>query len=522
MIAWRVCTSIAITLTLLQAVLPRSVREGVSGHKGTAPRVKVVVVIFDGLRPDYITKERMPALHAFAQRGVTGAAHHSLFPTVTRVNASALVTGAGPNANGILDNSVYLPSVDSATSLNTGDGKAMAHADSVLGGRLLTVPTIPDLLAASGRRVMVASAGSSGSAYLLAGAGRAPTVNAEYTAPRSLRRLADGVLGKAPPDASPNLALNARAVDALLRIGIDSLDVDVAYLWLSDPDHTVHGAGIGSTIGDASIRAADGEFGRMLTGLNDRGLTEQVNVIVVSDHGFSTHAGRNAPMSSVLTPFRDRVTIAGGAVYVRRGGDSTRAEVVRALQASPAIGAVFTRESPNTRRRGAGIEPGTLSFTSIGWNHERAGDVLFSANWSHDTNSAGFGGRTEQAGTAGHGTTSPYDIAATLVAAGPAIRASSRSQVPTSNADIAPTLLHLLGVTVPSSMSGRVLHELLRDGPLPDAVRVRRDQVSVHVTKANASTDYRVVLHRSRVGTAVYIDSTITSRMLVRGATVRR
>ena len=274
----------------------------------------------------------------------------------------------------------------------------------------------------------------------------------------------------------------------------------------------MHGAGIGSAIGDSSITAADREFGRMLRGLQARGLTDKVDVIVVSDHGFSSHAGRDAPIASVLAAFRDRVTVAGGAIYVRRGGDSTRAAVVRALQSAPSVGAIFTRSAPGGTAAGTGLEPGTLSFASIGWNHARAGDVLFSANWSHAVNSAGFRGRTEQAGTAGHGTTSPYDINATLIAAGPHIRRASRSNVPSSNADIAPTVLHLLGVPVPAAMPARVLHELLHTGPAPSAVLVKRESVTAAVAADRSDHGYSVTLYRSRVGAAVYVDSTVTTR----------
>ena len=503
----------ASLLVLPWLLSPRTLAPA-SGEVRAERRLKAVIVVFDGLRPDYVTGARMPMLHAFAQRGTASAAHHSLFPTVTRVNASALATGAGPGQHGILDNTIFLPLVDSTRGLNTSDGSAMAHADTVLGGTLLTLPTMPQLLSAAGRRVMIASAGSSGSAYLLAGAGRAPTVNAEYTAPLALQSLAQAVLGDPPADDSPNLGLNARAVDALLRLGVDSLDVDVAYLWLSDPDHTVHGAGIGSAIGDSSIRAADREVGRMLRGLQQRGLSDKVDVFVVSDHGFSTHAGRDAPITSVLAPLRDRITVAGGAVYVRRGGDTTRAAVVRTLQASPSVGAIFTGATEGRSAGTAGVEPGTLSFASIGWAHVRSGDVLFSANWSHDGNAAGFRGRTEQAGTAGHGTTSPHDITATLIAAGPNIRRASRSAVPTSNADIAPTVLHLLRVPVPQSMTGRVMHEVLRSGPRPSTVRVIRDTVTAAVAASGVRAGYRVTLYRSRVASATYVDSTITTRIV--------
>jgi len=472
-------------------------------------RVRAVVVVFDGLRPDYVTAARMPNLHAFGASGVVSTAHHSLFPTVTRVNASALITGANPGTHGVLDNIIYLPAVDSARALNTGDATDMMRADRALSGQLLMVPTLPYLLRAQGKRVVVASAGSSGSAYLLGGAGRAIILQNELVLPQQYEAMVRTMLGPPPVDASPNLAANARAVDALLRIGIDSVNTDVGFLWLSDPDHTAHGAGVGSAMADSSIRAADREFGRLLQGLHERGLDGQVDVFVVSDHGFSTHAGRDAPIGTVLAPFKDRIVVAGGAVYVRRGGDTTRSDVVRALQAAAPIGAIFTK----ARRDGAASEPGTLPYDSIGWSSARSGDVLFSADWSHTMNAASMAGRTEQGGTAGHGTSSPYDIVATLIARGPHVRAAAGTNVASSNADIAPTLLHLLGMPSAPSMTGRALTELLRDGPAIANMRVVRDSlVAVTTLPAPSSLRYRVTAYRTRVGRTLYFDSTQTQR----------
>jgi len=476
---------------------------------GRAPRVRAVVVVFDGLRPDYVIAKRMPNLYAFGASGVVSTAHHSLFPTVTRVNASALITGAALGTHGVLDNIVYLPAVDSTHTLNTGDAADMMRADRALGGQLLMVPTLPDLLGAQGKRVVVASAGSSGSAYLLGGAGRAISLQNELVLPQRFESMVRTMLGPPPVDASPNLAANARAVDALLRIGIDSIDTDVGFLWLSDPDHTAHGAGVGSVMADSSIRAADREFRRLLQGLHDRGLEGQVDVFVVSDHGFSTHAGRDAPIGAVLAPFKDRIVVAGGAVYVRRGGDSTRRDVVRALQAAAPIGAIFTK----ARGDGAATEAGTLPFDSIGCSNTRSGDVLFSADWWHARNTASMTGRTEQAGTAGHGSSSPYDIKATMIARGPHLRVAVRTRVASSNADIAPTLLHLLGMPRAPSMTGRALTELLRDGPGLSSVRMMRDSlVAVTTLPAPSSLRYRVTAYRTRVGGTLYFDSTRTRR----------
>jgi arylsulfatase A-like enzyme len=474
------------------------------------PRLRALVVIVDGLRPDLITTTRTPHLAAFGARGVVGGAHHAIVPTVTRVNASALVTGAGPSRHGILDNTIFLPAVDSARVLDTGNGAVMERADSILEHRLLTVPTLPDLLAARGLRMAVASSGSSGSAFLLAGAGRAPLVNTTMVRPRALETVVTQRLGPYEAlEGAPNLVANARAVDALLRVVIDSLDPDVAMLWLSDPDHTAHRAGLGSMLADSAMRAVDREVGRVVAGLAGRGLDAQTTVFIVSDHGFSTQAGREAPLRQVLAPFRSSIVEAGGAVYLRSGHEQVLDSIVQTLQASPAVGAVFTHGA----RPGdlVGRSPGTLSFAAADWAHARAGDVLVSANWSHERNAADIPGWTALAGVAGHGTTSPYDIRATLLVAGPGIRRGDTSAVPTANSDIAPTILSLLGGRPAPSMSGRVLDELFRNRAPVAATRVRRDS-AVASTTLPSGMRYRVTLHASTIGRTRYVDSTVVRR----------
>ncbi len=53
-----------------------------------APRHTQLVIVVDGLRPDYVTPAVMPRVYRLGQRGIVFTAHHSVFPTVTRVNAS--------------------------------------------------------------------------------------------------------------------------------------------------------------------------------------------------------------------------------------------------------------------------------------------------------------------------------------------------------------------------------------------------------------------------------------------------
>ena len=56
------------------------------------PGKRFLIVVLDALRPEFVTPELMPNLHAFAQAGVRFANSRSTFPTETRVNQSAVTT----------------------------------------------------------------------------------------------------------------------------------------------------------------------------------------------------------------------------------------------------------------------------------------------------------------------------------------------------------------------------------------------------------------------------------------------
>jgi arylsulfatase A-like enzyme len=60
-----------------------------------------------------------------------------------------------------------------------------------------------------------------------------------------------------------------------------------------------------------------------------------------------------------------------------------------------------------------------------------------------------------------HGSTSRFCIHNTLLAAGPDIRVGFRDELPSGNVDVAPTILHLLGVQPEKPFDGRILTEAL-------------------------------------------------------------
>ena len=472
-----------------------------------------LVMIVDGLRPDYVTAELMPRLTSLGQRGVSFQAHHAVFPTVTRVNSSSITTGAYPETHGLMGNSIYVPQVDATRSLDTADHEnlvAVAKAD----GPLLTAPSLAEILQKSGKTVFVASAGSSGSAFLLSPvAGTGAIINTDYIRPPELASRVSRRIGPSPPAATPNAPRNRYAVDAYLRMGLEDFHPDVTFIWFGDPDGTAHANGIGSEITRSALRLVDAEIGRIEDTLRSRGVLNRTNILVTSDHGFSTHTGE-LRLDALLQPFarpmsdgsRDIVN-AGGAVYLRGAPDESRLNgIVAALQQRPEIGAIFTRPGP--KGGSEGIVPGTLSFDVARWNHKRSGDILVSANWTDAVNKAGYKGTTAQSGVAGHGTSSMYDIHNTLIASGPDFRERTVSAIPTGNVDLAPTLLHLLGVPPAMTMTGRVIREALRSGPLPSSVKVDR----VVETVRTPDKRYEVSAHISVVGQHRYLDYTEVKR----------
>src|SRR5258708_2678042 len=85
---------------------PSSAQDTVSAHHGRG-RI-MILMIWDGLRPDLVTQRDTPNLFRMAREGVRFDRHHSIFPTLTMVNATALATGAPPGINGLEGNVFYL------------------------------------------------------------------------------------------------------------------------------------------------------------------------------------------------------------------------------------------------------------------------------------------------------------------------------------------------------------------------------------------------------------------------------
>jgi predicted AlkP superfamily pyrophosphatase or phosphodiesterase len=351
-----------------------------------------------------------------------------VFPTVTRVNASSYATGAYPGTHGLMGNTVYFPEVDALKGLNTGDARELMLISQATSGHLLTAPSLGEVLAAAGSRMMVFSSGSSGQAFLqnhtVSGGGM--VINPELILPSEMKADVYRNLGEPPPSGKPNIRQHDWATRGFLHYGTQTDGPLVSAIWYSDPDGSAHSDGIGSPRAMESIKAVDEQFGYILKTLETKGLLDSFNIIVTADHGFATDKGKVGLQEFLISKglkqsaVSDDVVVAGGALYVRNHDRRVVAKIVSNLQREPWVGAIFTKSNNDGSLQGS--IPGTLSFSSIHWNHARAGDILVDYNWDDGENSFGYKGSSFAKGVAGHGGSSPYEVHIPLIVSGPAFR----------------------------------------------------------------------------------------------------
>ncbi len=475
-----------------------------------ASDIRTLIVFFDGLRPDYITPEAMPNLYAFSKKGCYGKQHHSVFPTVTRVNSSSYSSGSYPATNGIMGNTVYFPEIDPKKGLNTGEASELNKITVATNGHLLTTVTLGEILQKAGASMMVFSSGSSGQALLqnhtVSGGA---VINTSMILPESLKPQLEKELGPIPPHAKPNSAQHQWVTDALIKYGLRLDGPMVSAIWFSDPDGTAHTDGIGVPSSMASIKSVDDQFGRIIADLEAKHLTSHFNIIVSADHGFVTHIGKDNMVDLLIKEGikkgkeSEEVVVAEGAIYVQNHDMPTIKKIVTLLQAQDWIGAIFTRAAKPGDEKG--IVEGTVSFDAIHWNHpSRAGDILVDYNWNDDKNNLGYAGSSFSRGVAGHGGFSPYEVHIALLASGPSFKKSFESNLPTSNVDLAPTILHIHQLPIPASMEGRVMNELLIEKN-NSPVTTPKKQIITSTAKYKGGT-YSLSVERTLLGKYQYVD----------------
>ena len=477
----------------------------------------VVVVVWDGMRPDFVSEETTPTLWKLAREGVTFRNHHAVYPSATMVNGTALVTGVYPGKNGVIANYEYRPEIDRSRSINIESQAAVSRGDEVSGGKFISVPTIAELVQGAGGRTVIASAKTVG--LLLdrhAGIGTAKncvTLFAGQTLPRDVLIPIVAALGPFPSAHLQRDAWTTKAVtDLLWKDGLPALSV----LWLGEPDLTEHESAPGAPPALAAIKSSDENLAALLSALDKQAVRETTDLFVVSDHGFST-IRRSIDLRKILsgagfvakTEFDDEpkpgdimlVGNGGSVLFYVIGHEAALVHrLVEFLQQSDFAGVIFTKQ---------GL-PGTFRLDDAKIDNPNAADVVMAFRWNDSRNQFGTPGMIDadwqrEAGKGTHATLSRFDMHNTLIAAGPDFRRGQTDDLTTGNVDLAPTILHILGIKLAQGMDGRVLSEAMVSVDQVAAGR-KTETKTIEAKKDFATGTWRQSMKISRVGSTTYLD----------------
>lgn len=492
-------------------------------RSGTPRTERVIVLVWDGMRPDYVTQELTPHLCALAASGSRYRRATGVFPSVTRPTTSSVSTGAYPATHGVIGNLFVGPPGDRAP-LDTGERAPLERLRAINGGRMLPVQTLAEAVAAAGRRFVALGSGSNGQVVLLDPEHAGTTIHVTFTHPGPLMAALTERFGPPPAKTIPVNPTNNWLNTVLTDYVLPEIAPDVAIMWQCEPDATQHAKGLGAPETLEAIRGNDARLGKLLAAVEASGVP--TTIIVASDHGHSTVTGMVRTRESLAEAgfgealAEGRLHLAEQALIIEDGpgADELRDAVGAWLAQQPWVGALVAWAN------GASAPPGALAPQAIYGDRARptfphAPAFTYSHAWTEEPNAHGAAGSavagfTESLAdfarlqgpivglnrlTSTHGTLSPRDQNTVLVLAGAGIRPGA-PDLPAAVIDLAPTVLALLGLPPLPDADGRALSESFADGPAPETVAVETEEVAVVASGT---------LRRHRVGQTTYLDTGI-------------
>lgn len=532
----------------------------------------VVLFVADGLRAGMVTEKNAPTMTALLTRGVRFANSHSLFPTFTTANASGMATGHHLADTGDFSNAIYVgfptrSAGDSVTPFLEND-KVLAEVNDHFGGNYLNEEAV--LRAAHKAGLSTAAIGKLGPVLIFDSTTKrdgSETIVFDDTTGRDggvglsdevTRKLAAASLAAQAPTRGDNggAGSNSKPGTTVANVSQQAWFSDVAakvvlpmfkdrnkpfvmVYWSRDPDGSQHNQGdslgklipgINGPTSLAAIRNADDNLAKILAALKEQGLDGTTDVILTSDHGFSTiskesatswaatqnYEGTNAgqlPQGfvaldlakglglKVFDPDNKNVEIVAGSgkgiskgdgligddaehpkvviaanggsdlVYIPSGDKALAAKVVELLSAQDYVSGLFVDDS-------LGKIPGTLPLSAISLKGTAATPTpAIAVNFRsfstgcNDPITCGVevADTPLQQGQGMHGSFSRADTRNIMGAAGPSFRQKFEDTAPASNADLGMTMAHLLDLKIAAKgrIVGRVLTEALPNGAMP-------------------------------------------------------
>ena len=306
----------------------------------------VLLFVADGLRARMVDDTTAPTMAAIAREGVSLRNSHSLFPTFTTANASAMATGHMLGDTGDFSNAIYTGSeiaaaANSVTPFLESD-PVLADVDEHFAGNYLDEATILKL--ARDKGYSTAAIGKVGPTLIFDHTERTGTqtilvddaTGSNRGIPLSqeiIARLKAADLPLVPPPRGANRNYGSATAPGTLTANVEQQAYFAAVAtkvilplfkerdrpfilvyWSRDPDGTQHYQGdsfnslvpgINGPTSLAAIRNADDNLTRLRDALRDLGLLDTTDIITVADHGFSTIAKESRTSATVKTKFAD-------------------------------------------------------------------------------------------------------------------------------------------------------------------------------------------------------------------------
>ena len=309
----------------------------------------LILFIPDGLRAMIVTPETAPAMAAVRDKGINFKNSHSLFPTFTMANGSAMATGHYLGDTGTFSNTIY-----TGYSVAAANGTVVpflevdtviADVDEHFGGNYLNEETILKL--ARDKGYSTAAMGKLGPTLIFDHTDRADRPglhsivvddatghkngvplsqemkDALAKANLPLETPSRGDNGKAgdfktPGTLSANTAQQAYFTDVATKIVLPMFKARnkpfVLVVWSRDPDGAQHNhgdslntitPGINGPTSLAGIKNADNNLAQLRKALDDLGLTDSTNIMIAADHGFSTISKESKTSPSAKITYED-------------------------------------------------------------------------------------------------------------------------------------------------------------------------------------------------------------------------
>jgi len=311
-----------------------------------SPARNVILFVADGLRQGSVNHEDAPAMSFVREHGVFFANSHSLYPTLTTPNASAIATGHYLGDTGDFGNTIYTGypmSISGETAVPfVENDRVLGSLDEHFGANYLHEETLVSYAAQHGYQT--AAIGKLGPVLIQDVAAANPS-NGHFTVPMTV--VIDDSTGK-----SGGLPLEPRIAEALREAGLPTVCPDrsngappqsekdngfpgnnsnagtraantvqqqyfveamtkavlplfrkddkpfLVVFWSRDPDGTQHNEGdslnllspgINGPTSKAAVRNADAALQQLVNFIADTpGLNENTDIFITSDHGFST------------------------------------------------------------------------------------------------------------------------------------------------------------------------------------------------------------------------------------------